>query len=83
MEADKKSVRELAREAGLSPTVIQKIRSGHQKSIKLDNFIHIRHACGYHLVLEKKKNELAYRRSYNDCKFLQYSRDYKTLFYSS
>ena len=33
MEEDGKSVRQLAKEAGLSPTVIQKIRSGKQKDM--------------------------------------------------
>jgi len=53
MENDKKSVRKLANEVGLSPTVIQKIRTGKQDDIKLSNFINISHACGYHLILEK------------------------------
>jgi len=53
MEKDKKSVRQLADEVGLSPTVIQKLRSGKQDDIKLSNFIGISHAFGYHLVLEK------------------------------
>ena len=39
MENDEKSVRLLAKEAGLSPTVIQNIRSGKQKDIKLDNIL--------------------------------------------
>ena len=53
MEDDEKSVRKLAAEAGLSPAVIQNIRSGKQKNIRLDNFRNIAHACGYSLVLEK------------------------------
>lgn len=53
MENDEKSVRTLAREAGLSPTVIQNIRSGKQKNMRLDNFRNIVHACGYSIVLEK------------------------------
>lgn len=53
MEKDHKSVRQLAEEVGLSPTVIQKIRSGTQADIKLSNFINISEACGYNLVLEK------------------------------
>jgi len=41
MEKDKKSVRQLASEAGLSPTIIQKLRSGKQEDVKLSNFIGI------------------------------------------
>ena len=53
MESEHKSVRKLAKESGLSPTVIQNIRSGQQEDIKLSNFLTISHACGYRLVLEK------------------------------
>lgn len=53
MERDEKSVRGLAKEVGLSPTVIQKIRSGKQTDLKINNFVRIAHACGYHVVLEK------------------------------
>ena len=53
MESENKSVRGLAREAHLSPTVIQNIRTGHQEDIKLKNFLGIMHACGYNVVLKK------------------------------
>ncbi len=53
MEEDEQSVRKLAKEAGLSPAVIQALRSGKQTDIKLKNFIKVAGACGYHLVLEK------------------------------
>ncbi len=53
MENDKISVRKLAKASNLSPTVIQKIRSGQQKDIKVGNFISIMQECGYALVLEK------------------------------
>jgi len=53
MENDKISVRNLAKAANLSPTVIQKIRSGQQKDIKVGNFISIMQECGYDLILEK------------------------------
>jgi DNA-binding Xre family transcriptional regulator len=48
----------LAREVGLSPTVIQNIRSGKQKDIKLENFKNIVKACGYDLVLEKGEERI-------------------------
>ncbi len=38
MENDEISVRDLAKEAGLSPTIIQKIRSGKQDDLKISNF---------------------------------------------
>ena len=53
MDEDEKSVRELAREAGLSPTAIQKVRSGKSKDMSVKNFLSVVEACGYHLVLEK------------------------------
>ena len=54
-----KSVRKLATETDLSPTVIQNIRSGIQEDIKLSNFINISHACGYKLILEKENQRIA------------------------
>lgn len=59
MESDNKSVRVLAKEVGLSPTVIQKLRSGQQDDVKLRNFINISHACGYNVVLEKGNDRIA------------------------
>jgi len=53
MEDEGKTVRKLAHEVGLSPTVIQKLRSGKQKDVKLRNFINISHACGFNVILEK------------------------------
>ncbi len=44
MENDAKSVRKLAKEAGLSPTAIQDIRSGKQKDIRLTKFLNIARA---------------------------------------
>ncbi|MDX2163923.1 MAG: hypothetical protein SFW07_00725 [Gammaproteobacteria bacterium] len=56
MQGDEKSVRELAKEAKVSPTIIQNIRSAKQKDMKLKNFINIIVACGFHMVLEKGKD---------------------------
>jgi hypothetical protein len=47
-----KSVRKLADESGLSPTVIQNMRARQQEDFKLRNFINISHACGYNIILE-------------------------------
>ena len=59
MESDQKSVRKLAKEVGLSPTVIQKMRSGTQADVKLSNFIAITHACGYRVILEKRNKRIS------------------------
>jgi len=59
MDEAHKSVRKLADESGLSPTVIQNIRSGIQEDIKLSNFINISRACGYKLILEKDNERIA------------------------
>jgi DNA-binding Xre family transcriptional regulator len=59
MEEDQKSVRKLADEVNLSPTVIQKLRSGKQEDVKLSNFLNIVHACGYSLVLEKGHSRIS------------------------
>lgn len=59
MEGDHKSVRQLAREANLSPTVIQNLRTGKQRDIKLTNFRNISQACGYHIVLEKNNDRIS------------------------
>lgn len=53
MENDAKSVRKLAKEVGLSPTVIQKLRAGKQSDIKVSNFINIVGIFGYKVILEK------------------------------
>ena len=57
MDKDQKSVRQLAKEAGISASVIQNIRSGKQEDIKLTNFMHIAQACGYHLELVSDQNK--------------------------
>ena len=53
MEEDEISVRDLAKEVGISPTIIQKIRSGQQDDLKVSNFVSIANACGYKVILEK------------------------------
>ena len=58
MEKDNKTVRSLAKEVGLSPTVIQNIRSGGQEDVKMSNFINISHACGYKVILQKGKERI-------------------------
>ena len=53
MDNDQISVRELAKEVGLSPTVIQNVRSGEQVDLKVSNFVRIVRACGYKVFIEK------------------------------
>ena len=56
MKSGKMTVRKLAEQVGLSPTLIQKIRSGEQEDVKLSNFINISHTCGFKVILEKGDN---------------------------
>ncbi len=59
MEDDNISVRELAKEADISPSVIQNIRSGKQKDIKVSNLIKIAHIFGYDVLLQKGNETFA------------------------
>lgn len=56
MKSGKMSVRKLATAVGLSPTSIQKIRTGEQEDVKLSNFLNISHSCGFKVILEKGNN---------------------------
>lgn len=58
MEEDEVSVRTLAKDIGLSPTIIQNIRSGKQADLKVSNFISIAEYCGYNLILEKQDEKI-------------------------
>lgn len=53
MEEDYISVRKLAETAGISPSIIQDIRSGKKENITLKSFSNIASALGYGIVLEK------------------------------
>ena len=63
MERDNKSVRKLAAETNLSPSVIQDLRSGKQTDIKVTNLLKIAHVLGYKLVLEKGEERLAFQET--------------------
>lgn len=52
-QGDEKSVRVLAKEAGLHPNAIQNLRSGKTTDIKLTSFLKIATAHGYELQLVK------------------------------
>jgi hypothetical protein len=58
MEDEHKSVRQLAREVGLSPTVIQDIRSGGRTNVTLRSFLGIVSALGGHVAVRKGKREM-------------------------
>ena len=57
-EDDEKSVRVLAKEAGLHPNAIQNLRSGKTTDIKLTSFLKIARAHGYELELVKGKDHI-------------------------
>lgn len=54
MEEDEISVRRLAELAKISPTIIQKIRSGKKKNITLETLVKITSSFGYSLILERQ-----------------------------
>jgi DNA-binding Xre family transcriptional regulator len=55
MEEDHISVRKLAEAAGVSPTVIQALRSGNKDNLTLSTVAAIAHALGYTASLTLKK----------------------------
>ena len=57
MKEDEISVRALALEARLSPTVIQNIKSGKKKTITLQTFIKLLEALKCTFVIEKHKGK--------------------------
>lgn len=58
MEEDEVSVRELAKMAGISPSIVQKLRTGEQKDLKMSNFMNIAKQFGYTVILEKGENRI-------------------------
>jgi len=57
-EGDEKSVRLLAKEAGLHPNAIQNLKSGKTTDIKLTSFIRIAKAHGFHVELVKEEKHI-------------------------
>ena len=55
MEEDHVSVRQLAKAAGVSPTVIQALRSGKKENLTLSTIASIAQALGYTAFLTLKK----------------------------
>lgn len=54
MEEDHLSIRKLAKEAGVSPSLIQDLRSGKKDNLTFKSFSHIVEALGYDIILEKR-----------------------------
>jgi len=54
MEEEKISVRALARKAGVSPTVIQKIRTKNAERINYRTFSNVLDSLGYKIVIVNK-----------------------------
>jgi len=53
MEKEKMSIRALAQRAGVSPTVIQKIRSKDAERINFKTFTNVLHSLGYTMRFER------------------------------
>ena len=53
MESEHISVRTLAKKAGVSPTIIQKIRSKNAERINYTTFSNVLNSLGYRISIEK------------------------------
>ncbi|AEF86279.1 conserved hypothetical protein [Treponema primitia ZAS-2] len=53
MEEENISVRTLAKRAGVSPTIIQKMRSKESEKINYRTFSNVLHSLGYKISIEK------------------------------
>ena len=53
MESEKISIRALAQRAGVSPTVIQKIRSKNAEKINFKTFSNVLYSLGYKINIER------------------------------
>lgn len=58
MQEDEKSVRALAKEAGVSPTVVQDIRSGNKQNVTLKTFTNLVKSMGYKLYIKKGRKQI-------------------------
>lgn len=57
MQEDQLSVRRLASAAGVSPTIVQELRSGAKKNIRLDTLSKILDAVGYQIIFARKRRQ--------------------------
>jgi len=53
MDEDQVSVRRLAKAAGVSPTIIQELRTGKKDNLTLKTFLSLINSLGYSIVIEK------------------------------
>jgi DNA-binding Xre family transcriptional regulator len=58
MEEDKTSVRKLAKEVGIAPSVLQSVRSGKHANMTLKNFIKLITALGGEVTVRRGKEYL-------------------------
>jgi DNA-binding Xre family transcriptional regulator len=58
MNNENVSVRKLAKEAGLSTTIVQGIRSGTRKNVTLNSVGNIFQAMGWKLIAKKGRKEM-------------------------
>lgn len=52
MKKDELSVRRLAKDAGVSPTIIQELKSGKRTNVTLETFTRVLNAIGYQISFE-------------------------------
>lgn len=57
MDEDHISVRKLAEAAGVSPSLVQDLRSGKKDNLTLKNFSSLTDVLGYDIVLEKREKK--------------------------
>jgi len=57
MQENQISIRKLAQEAGVSPSLVQDLRSGKKDNLTFKNFSSLIDALGYDIILEKRKKE--------------------------
>jgi DNA-binding Xre family transcriptional regulator len=58
MHQDNISVRKLAEKSGISPTIIQGIRSGVRKNVSMQSFFKILQGLGYDIIAERKGSRI-------------------------
>lgn len=58
MAENSMSIRDLARESGLSKSIVQGVRSGEKENLTLASLGNIFHVYGYSIVAKKGKKEL-------------------------
>lgn len=58
MEENHISIRKLAQEAGVSPSLVQDLKSGKRDNLTLKSFSSLIDVLGYDIVLEKRKDRV-------------------------